>query len=52
MYNKKHIPVEEETRDAFKEAAKKAGMTYDGYLKYLLNLGRAYPPTIDYKKQS
>ena len=37
-YNKKHIPGEEETRDAFKEAAKKAGMTYDGFLRYLLKL--------------
>ena len=51
-YEKKHIPVEPDTHARFKVAAAQAGMKYDEYIKYLLNLGAAYPPKQTTKKAS
>ena len=39
----KHLLIKPETHERMKEQAQKAGMTFDGYLRYLLNLGEAYP---------
>ena len=52
MAEYKHILIKPETKQRFKVAAVKAGMTYDEYIKYLLNLGQAYPPNIDAKNKA
>ena len=44
--------VKRDTRRKFKIAAVKADLSYDEYLKYLLNLGSAYPPNQTTKKAS
>jgi len=46
----KALRVKEPTHKKTKVAAANAGMTVDDYIKYILLLGMAYPPTIDYKK--
>ena len=48
----KHLRIKEDTHTRVKVAAAQAGMTHDELVKYALNLVKAYPPTMDYKKES
>ena len=44
------IQVHKDVHKKVKLQAAQAGLKMNDYIKYLLNLGQAYPPTIDYKK--
>ena len=49
-YNFKAIRVKQQVHERFTKQRKAAGLSATQYAQYLLNLGRAYPPTIDYRR--
>ena len=48
-YDFRAIRVKSPTFDRFREQRRKADMSATEYTNYLLNLGAAYPPTLDYQ---